>query len=83
MGLIEELTEFRYLPDEVGQMFEEEYDRVLDIDLDNWQEAKEAAEKVVLDSKYGDIYSDAMLLYLGKKAKEQEAIKSHRGYLGI
>ena len=83
MGLMIELRRFRYLPDEAVQLFEQEYDRVLDIDLDNWQEAKEAAERVVLNSKYGDIYADAMILYLGEKAKEMEQIKALKYHSGI
>ena len=78
MGLMTELRRFRPLPDEAVVLFEQEYESVLDIDKDNWQEAKEAAEKVVVNSKYGDMYADAMLLYLGEKAKETEQIKKLR-----
>ena len=80
MNLMEELRRFKPLPDETVKLFEQEYDRVLDIDSGNWQEAKEAAEGVVLSSKYGDVYTDAMLLYLGEKAKEMEQIKAFRNH---
>lgn len=69
MGLMEELKRFRHIPDEAVRLFEYEYTRVLDIDKDNWAEAKEAAEKAILHSKYRDVYADAMFLYLGEKAK--------------
>ena len=84
MGLMEELSQFRHLPDEAVELFEKTYNKVLDIDQDNWQEAKEAAEKAVLSSKYGDIYADAILLYLGEKAKDAEQLKvAVKDYPGV
>lgn len=61
---LKDIKEFSILPEEAIQLFEQAYHEILDIDKDNWQEAKEFAEKRILASKYGDLYAGAMLRYI-------------------
>jgi len=80
---LKDVKYFSTLPDKAISIYEKAYSEKLNIDDDNWQEAKEAAEKAILGSKYKDLYVDAMLLYLGEKAKEIEQLRIGKDYPGI